>query len=113
MDRVHVSVDRSGALGPLWTDAGADNGHGDALTRARPPAAPVRQSSPAGAQNGEGGTGSSSRASPELERRRGERAMMGKARWCRRSVRGRLELGEREMREGKGAVKLEEVAHLL
>jgi hypothetical protein len=54
MDRVHVSVDRLGALGPPWTDAGA-------LTGAQPPAAPVRQSSPAGAQNGEGGTESSIR----------------------------------------------------
>jgi hypothetical protein len=67
-------VDWSGALGPPWTDAGADNGHGAALTGARPPAAPVRQSSPAGAQNEEGGTGSSIRASPGLERRRGGRA---------------------------------------
>jgi hypothetical protein len=113
VDRVHISVDRSGAFGPLWTDAGVDNGHGGALTGARPPAVPVRQSLPAGAQNGEGGTGSSSRASPGLERRRGGRAMTGKARWCWRSVRGRLELGEREMRVGKGAVKLEEVARLL
>jgi hypothetical protein len=103
VDRVHVSVDRPGALGPSWTDAGADNRHGGALTGARPPATPVRQSSPAGAQNGEGDTGSSSRASPGLERRRGGRATTGKARWCRRSVRGRLELGEREMRAGKGA----------
>jgi hypothetical protein len=71
VDRVHVSVDRPGALGPLWTDAGADNRHDGALTGARPPAAPVRQSSPAGAQNGEGGTGSSIRALPGLERRRG------------------------------------------
>jgi hypothetical protein len=61
MDRVHVSVDRSGILGPPWTDAGADNRHGGAVTGAQPPAAPVRQSSPVGAQNGEGGTGSSSR----------------------------------------------------
>jgi hypothetical protein len=37
-------------------------------------AAPVRKSSPAQAQNGEGGTGSSIRASPGLERRRGGRA---------------------------------------
>jgi hypothetical protein len=73
MDRVHVSVDRPGALGPPWTDTDADNGHGGTLTGARPPAAPVRQSSPAGAQNGEGGTGSSLRASPGLERRRGGR----------------------------------------
>jgi hypothetical protein len=74
VDRVHVSVDRPGALSPPWTDAGADNGHGGALTGARPPAAPVHQSSPAGAQNGEGGTGSSIRASPGLERCRGGRA---------------------------------------
>jgi hypothetical protein len=93
---------------PAWT-----NGHGGALTEARPPAAPVRQSSPAGVENGERGTRSSSRGSPGLERRRGGRATTGKARWCRRSVRGRLELGGREMRAGKGAVKLEEVARLL
>jgi hypothetical protein len=71
VDRVHVSVDRPGELDPSWTDAGADNGYGGALTGARPPAAPVRESSPAGEQNGEGGTGSSSRASPGLERHRG------------------------------------------
>jgi hypothetical protein len=94
VDRAHVSVDRPGALDPPWTDAGADNGHGDA-------------------QNGEGGTGSSSRASLGLERRRGGWVTTGKARWCRRSVRGRLELKEREMRAGKGAVKLKEVARLL
>jgi hypothetical protein len=74
MDRVHISVDWPGALGPPWTDAGADNGHGGALTGARPPAAPVRQSLPAGAQNGEGGTGSSIKASLGLKRRRGGRA---------------------------------------
>jgi hypothetical protein len=55
-------VDRPGALGPPWTDAGADRGHGGALTGAWPPAALVHQSSPAGAQNEEGGTGSSARA---------------------------------------------------
>jgi hypothetical protein len=69
MDRVHVSVDWPGVLGPPWTDTGA-------LTGARPPAAPVRQSSPAGAQNGEGGTLSSIRASLGFERRRGGRATM-------------------------------------
>jgi hypothetical protein len=76
VDRVHISVDRPGAFGPLWTDASADNGHGGALTGARPPAAPVRQTSPSGAQNGEGGTWSSIRASPGLERRRGGRPTM-------------------------------------
>jgi hypothetical protein len=49
-------------------------GHGGALTGARPPAALVHQSSPAGAQKGERSTGSSTWASPELERRCGGRA---------------------------------------
>jgi hypothetical protein len=62
-------VDRPGALGPPWTDAGADSGHGGVLTGARPPAAPVRQISPAGAQQRDERTGSSFRASPGLERR--------------------------------------------
>jgi hypothetical protein len=74
VERVHVSVDRPGVLGPPWTDAGADRGHGGTLTGAWPPAAPVRQSSPAGAQNGEGSTMSSARASRELGRRCGGRA---------------------------------------
>jgi hypothetical protein len=63
------SVDRPGTLSPPWTDAGADSGHGGALTGAWPPAAPVRQISPAGAQNGEGSEGNSARVSPELGRR--------------------------------------------
>jgi hypothetical protein len=77
MDRVHVSVDRPGMLGPRWTDGGVDRGgpgYGGTLTGARPPAAPVRQSLPAGAQKGERCTGSSARASPELGRRCGGRA---------------------------------------
>jgi hypothetical protein len=90
-------VDRPGVLDPPWTDAGADSGHGGVLTGAQPPAAPVRQSSPAGAQQREECTRSSIRASPGLERRRGGRATMVRARWCRRSMRGRLERGEREM----------------
>jgi hypothetical protein len=76
VDRVHVSVDRPGVLDPPWTDVGTDNGHDGALTGARPPAAPVRQSSLAGAQIGEGSTGSSIRASPGLKRRRGGRVTM-------------------------------------
>jgi hypothetical protein len=62
-------VDRSGVLGPPCTDAGADSGHGGTLTGAWPPAAPVRQSSPAGAQNGEGSEWNSAQVSPELGRR--------------------------------------------
>jgi hypothetical protein len=73
--RVHVSVDRLGVLGPPWTDAGADRGHGGALTEAWPPAAPMCQSSPAGAQNREGSEENSARVSPELRRCCGGRAM--------------------------------------
>jgi hypothetical protein len=73
MDRVHISVDRPGVFSPPWTDAGADRGHGGVLTEAWPPAASVRQSSPAGAQNGEGSEGNSARVSPELGRRWGGR----------------------------------------
>jgi hypothetical protein len=69
MDRVHVSVDRPGVLGPPWTDVGADRGHDNAVTGAWPSAAPVRQSSPAGAQNREGSKGNSARVSSELGRR--------------------------------------------
>jgi hypothetical protein len=78
--------------------------HGGALTGARPPAAPVRQSSPTGAQQREEHTGRSSRASPGLERRRGGRATMVKARWCQCSVRGRLERGEMRREAGRGVV---------
>jgi hypothetical protein len=67
-------MDRPGVLGPSWTDAGADRGHGSMLTGAWPPAAPVCQSSPAGAQNGEGSEGNSARVSPELRWRCGGRA---------------------------------------
>jgi hypothetical protein len=74
VDRVHVSVDRPGVLGPPWTDAGVDRGHDSALTGAWPPAAPVCQRSPAGAQNREGSEGSSALVSLELKRRCGARA---------------------------------------
>jgi hypothetical protein len=72
--RVHVSVDRPGVLGPPWTDASVDRGHSGAFTGAWPPAAPVRQSLPAGAQNREGSEGNSTRVSPELRWRCGGRA---------------------------------------
>jgi hypothetical protein len=69
-------VDRGQSGGALWTHGGADRGHGHALTRAWPPAAPVRQSSPAGAQNGEGSEGNSAWVSPELGRRCGGGTMV-------------------------------------
>jgi hypothetical protein len=90
VDRVHASVDRPSALGPPWTDGGADRGgaaRGGALTGARPPAAPVRQSSPG------------------LGRRRGGRATAVKAQRRRCSVRGLLRSGERGKEAGRGAVK--------
>jgi hypothetical protein len=74
VDRVHASVDGPGVLGPPWTDAGTDRGHGGVLTGAWPPAALVCQSSPAGTQNGEGSDGNSARVSPKLRRRCGGRA---------------------------------------
>jgi hypothetical protein len=67
-------VDRGRSGGVPWTNGGADRGHGGALTGAWPPAAPVCQSSPARAQNGEGSEGNSARVSPELRRRCGRRA---------------------------------------
>jgi hypothetical protein len=103
--RVHVSMDRPGVLGPPWTDAGTDRGHGSVLTGAWPPTAPVRQSSPAGAQNGEGSEGNSARVSPKLGRRcggratvvqNGEEAALGewKARAWREAKRGWERCGE-------------------
>jgi hypothetical protein len=91
VDRVHVFVDRPGALGPPWNDAGTDSGHSGVLTGAQPPATPVRQSSPAGVQQREERTGNSIRASPGLERRRGGGVTM---------VRGSVvsALGERKSR---------------
>jgi hypothetical protein len=68
VDRVHVSVDRPGVLGPPWTDTGADRGRGGALIGEG-----STGSSPAGVQNREGSMGSSARASPELGRRCGSR----------------------------------------
>jgi hypothetical protein len=116
MDRVHASVDWPGALGPPWTDGGADRGglgRGGALTGARPPAAPVHQSSPAGAQQREERTGSSTRASPGLGQRRGGRATTVQNRRRRRSLRGRLEHGEKRREVGRGVVNSGGGARLL
>jgi hypothetical protein len=76
VDWVHVSVDPPVVLGPPWTNAGAERGHDGALTRVWPPAALVHQSSPVGAQNGEGSEGNSTWVSPELRRRCGDQAMV-------------------------------------
>jgi hypothetical protein len=116
VDRVHASVDRPGMLGPPWTDGGVDRGgpgRGGVLTEARPPVAPVRERSPAGAQQREELTGSSARASPGLKRRRGGRATAVKAQRHRCSVRGLLRRGERGKEAGRGAVKLGGGARLL
>jgi hypothetical protein len=113
MDRVHVSVDRPGVLGPLWTDTGADRGHGGALTGAWPPAAPVCLSSPAGRKTEKGAR--QARLGPH---RSSSGAVEAGRRWCRigrwwRSVRTLLRRVEREKKRGKGVVLLGGGARLL
>jgi hypothetical protein len=92
---------RSVHRGPTAARTEGGPGHGGALTRAHPPAAPVRESSPAGAQQREERAGSSSRASPGLERRRGGRVMVVKVQRHRCSVRGLLRHGERAKGAGE------------
>jgi hypothetical protein len=64
--RVHAQWTRAGRAVHHGPTVVPHRGHGGALTGAWPPAAPVRQSSPAGAQKGKRRTGSSARASTEL-----------------------------------------------
>jgi hypothetical protein len=104
---------RSVHRGPTVTRTEGGSGRGGALTEVRPPAAPVRQSSPAGAQQREERTGCSARASPGLGRRRGGRLTAVKARRRLCSVRGLLRRGERGKEAGRGAVKLGGGARLL
>jgi hypothetical protein len=101
VDRVYASVDRERRRPTV------DHGHrpgqrvperGGTLTGVRPPAAPVHQSSPAGAQWRDEGTGSSARASPELGRWRGGRAMAV-------ARRGHGKLGGEGFRRGRGEEK--------
>jgi hypothetical protein len=113
VDHAHISVDRPGVLGPPWTDTSVDRGHGGALTRAWSPAAPVRLSSPAGAQNGEGAQ--EARLGPH---RSSGGAVVAERWWCRtgrrwHSVRTLLRRVEREKKRGKGVVLLGGGAHLL
>jgi hypothetical protein len=98
VDWVHVSVDRPGVLGPPWTDTSADRGHGGTLTEAWPPAAPVRLSSPAGAQNGEGAR--ESRLRPHQSS--GDTVEAGRW-WCRTGRRRRSVDTAQACREGKEA----------
>jgi hypothetical protein len=88
-------------------------GRGGTLTGAWPPTAPVHQTSPAGAQKREESTRSSARASLELRRRRGGRAktVQNGRRW--RSVRGRLDRGEKQREAGRGAVNSRGGARIL
>jgi hypothetical protein len=113
MDRVHVSVDRLGVLGLPWTDVGADRWHGSALTGAWPLAAPVRQSLSAGAQNGEGSTGSLAQASPELGRRCGGRAMVVQNREAAALIEDTAQAWREGKRSGEGVVSLGGGARLL
>jgi hypothetical protein len=68
---------------------------GSTLTRVWPPATPAHGSTPAGAQQQEGSTGSSAWASLGLGRRCGDRAMAGKRRRRESSVTAALVLRER------------------
>jgi hypothetical protein len=104
---------RSVHHGPTTAQTEGGVGRGGALTGARPPATPMLQSSPAGAQQREECTGSSGRASLGLGRRRGGRATTVKAQRRRCLVRGLLRRGERGKEAGRGAVKLGGGARLL
>jgi hypothetical protein len=107
------SVDRLGVLGPPWTDADADRGHGGTLTGAWPPAAPVRQSSPAGAQNGEGSEGNSARVSPELERCCGGQATTVQNAEAAALGERATQEGREGNRSGERCLEAREGAHLL
>jgi hypothetical protein len=104
---------RSVHRGPIAARTEGGPGRSGALTGAQPPATPVRQSSPAGAQQREERTGSSARASSGLERHRGGRATAVKARRHQCSVRGLLRHGERGKEAGRGALKFGGGARLL
>jgi hypothetical protein len=95
----------------VWTKGGPRRGA--TLIGARPPATPVHQSSPAGAQKREERTGSSARASLEPGRRRGGWATAVQNRRWRRSVRGSLERGEKRREARRGAVNFGGGARLL
>jgi hypothetical protein len=101
VDRVHVSMDRLGVLGPPWTNTGADRGHGGVLTGAWPPAAPVRLSSPAGRKTERGARGA------RLRPHRSSGGAVEAGRWCcrtgrwLRSVRTLLRRVERGKEAGK------------
>jgi hypothetical protein len=107
------SVRRAQSTVDRWRHEQRRAGHGGTLTGVRPPATPVHQSSPAGAQQRERSTGSSARASPELRRRRGGRAMAVQNWRQRHSVRGRLERGEKRREAGRGVVNSGGGARLL
>jgi hypothetical protein len=102
-------VDHRGS-GPPWT------GHShrpEELIGARPTGAPVHESSPRLHGKDEELARVRSRASPEVEERRGGQAtaVQNRRRW--RSVRAMLKHGEKRREVGRGAVKPEGGARLL
>jgi hypothetical protein len=113
VDRVHVSVDRLGLLGPPQTDGGTDRGgpgHGGALTEARGASLGPHQR---GRKRERGARGA--RLGPH---RSSGGAVEARRRWCRtgrwwRSVRTLLRRGERGSEAGEGVVLLRGGAHLL
>jgi hypothetical protein len=81
-----------------WQRGSRVSERGDALTGVWLPAAPVHQSSPAGAQKRERSMGSSARASPEIGRQRGDRATAVARRGHENSVRRVSDAGEEKRR---------------
>jgi hypothetical protein len=101
VNRVHESVDHRGS-GPPWTGLCR---RPEEFIRARPTGAPVHESSLRLHGKDEELARVRSRASPEVEKRRGGRATAVPNRQRRRSVREMLKHGEKRREAGRGAVK--------
>jgi hypothetical protein len=110
VDWVHVSVDRPGMLGPLWTDGGADRVGGRGMAASSPELGlrPLRcaKARRRGHKRERGARGA--RLGPH---RSSGGAVEAGRRWCRterqrRSVRTLLRCGERGKEAGEGVVLL-------
>jgi hypothetical protein len=109
VDRVHESMDHWGS-GPPWTGL---RRRPKELIGARPTGAPVLESSSRLHGKDEELARVRSRASPEVEERRGGRVTAVPNRRRRCSVRAMLKCGEKRREVGRGAVKPGRGARLL
>jgi hypothetical protein len=109
VDRVHESVDHRGS-GPPWTGL---RRRLEELIGARPTGALVHESSPRLHGKDEELARVRSRASPEVEERRGGQVTAVPSRRRRRSVRAMLKRREKRRKAGRGAVKPRGGARLL